>query len=121
MSRRTLNRNAADRVQLDRAEKLLKARARQRFDLLRTQLATYQGREFVWQELERHGIFDLPRGTVEQTFEFLGKREAGIVLYEEISRGHADAFLLMQKEAIARAKREEDEIDGVNAPVSINT
>lgn len=74
---------------------------------MQTQLGTYQGREFVWSVLEKCGVYDLVDGPNEYVHQFLGRRRVGIELFIEVKDQHPEAYLLMQKEAIARAGRED--------------
>lgn len=106
MSRDTqLQTSATDVDQLAHAQRKEKDRARRRFTLLRQQLSTPDGREFVWQELERHGLYQAIYGPVEFVYTQLGRRAAGLELLADLQR-HPQAYLQMQNEAIARDERE---------------
>lgn len=82
-----------------------------RVALVQTQLATYEGRQFVWEEFERHGIDDLVSGSPDLVNRFLGKREAGLELRTEVMTQHPERYLEMQAEAMKRRARAEREID----------
>jgi hypothetical protein len=110
---RSLVKNAADPKQVEFGGRKEKRRGLERFALVQTQLSTPHGRAFVWAELERHGIDDLVSGPPDLVAMFLGKREAGIQLKAEIMEHHPDAFLVMQAEAMQRAKRDSAEVDAV--------
>jgi hypothetical protein len=112
---RSLVRNTAEPKQVEFGGRKEQRRARERVALVTTQLSTPAGRAFVWAELERHGIDDLVSGPPDLVAMFLGKREAGIQLRAEIMEQHPDAFLLMQAEAMQRAKRDGAEIDAVQS------
>lgn len=103
--------NTADPQQVKRAGRRVDRRADHRHTVLATQLNSYIGREFVWQELVRHGIDDLVDGTLETICKFLGKREAGMELKVEVMQQHPVQFLQMQHEAIERMTREAAELD----------
>lgn len=101
--------NAADPEHVKRAGRRARRVDERRFNLVAQQMATPEGREFVWQELERREIFhsvDAIGSDVMAVGMFLGKRETGLKLFVEIKGLHADSYLLMQSEAIARAKRD---------------
>lgn len=102
-----LQTNAADPDQVAHGARREKDGRRRRNALLKQQLSTPDGREFVWSELERHGIHDDVMGSTEELQRFVGRRSAGLELLREVYR-HPEAFLLMQQEAIARAQREAD-------------
>jgi hypothetical protein len=113
---RALVKNAADPDQVAFGKRKERSRADHRLALVQTQLETYAGREFVWEELERHGIHDLVHGPRDVMYAFLGKREAGIELLQELLTQHADAFLVMQREALARATRSDREVEAAHTP-----
>jgi hypothetical protein len=103
--------NAANPDAVNFAKRVKKREAGRRYVLLRAVLSTYEGREFLWQELERHGIHDLVSGPSEVVYTFLGRRNAGIELFVELKDAHGDGYLLMHKEAIERIARAEREIE----------
>lgn len=102
---RALVTDGSNRRQIAGAKRIEKRLRSARLGLLQLQLSTSAGREFVWAELERHGIHDTVSGPSEAVFQFLGKRDAGIVLLRELMDDHPDAFLMMQKEALSRAQQ----------------
>jgi hypothetical protein len=103
--KRALQTNARSRRQVVRAERKTTDRARRADDLMREQLSTPLGRELIWNELERHGLYEDVTGGVETVYAFLGRRRVGLQLLAEVMR-HPRAYLLMQQEAIARDQRE---------------
>lgn len=112
---RSLVKNSANEKQRNYADRKEQRRQRQRAALIATQLSTYAGREFVWAELERHGIDDLVLGgPIDEVNRFLGKRNAGIELRTEIMTQHPDRYLEMQREAMDRVRRDDDEVDAVH-------
>ena len=116
MAPRSLTGNAADPKQIAHAERRLARRAKQRFELVRKTLSTYEGRAFVWSELERHDIYDLVTGPAETVYHFLGKREAGIELFLELKDEHPALYLEMWREALARIDRDNRETEAVQTP-----
>lgn len=108
-----LQTNAANLRQRNFAHRVEKRRAARRSTLLRAQLATVEGREFVWGELERHGIYDLVTGAADAVYPFLGRRQAGIELLQELMRDHPTFYLQMQAEAVERVAREQREIAAI--------
>lgn len=108
MSDRDLVENAADERQVTRAAQEERARVRRRRSLMRQQLSTPDGREFVWNQLQDAGIFEDCSGPVEVVYAFLGRRRAGLKLLIEVMQSHSKEYLLMQGEAIARDKRERE-------------
>ncbi len=115
MAERSMVRNAADPEQVQYATRKTKDRAKYRAQLVREQLSTPRGREFVWMELDRCGINDLIDGDASSIYQFLGKRAVGIELYVEVQK-MPDLFLLMQKEALERVTRAEREQDSAQTP-----
>lgn len=104
--------NATDQEQVTRARHKTKDARLHRTGLVAHQLSTLEGREFVWEELQRRGIHDrvtAPGTDLVAIGVFLGQREAGLTLLTELMQDHPDAYLLMQREALQRAKREKDE------------
>jgi hypothetical protein len=114
-SDRDLVRNAADPEQVARADAKVRDRDQRRVQLLKMQLGTYGGREFVWEELRRHGIYDLASGPAEVVYPFLGRRSAGLELLAECAV-HPEAYLQMQKEAMARDDEEARESAAARTP-----
>lgn len=104
MSKRARTGNAADGEQVNRAGQLDASDGRQRFALLAQQLGTAAGRRFVYEEIQRARVFDVMRGTSEQMWLFLGQREVGLRLLNEVIEEHPAAFLLMEHEAITRTQ-----------------
>lgn len=114
---RSRQKNAASEEQRNRAAKLDQRDADRRAERVSTVLSTPAGREFVWDELVRHDVYDragLIDSTVAQGL-FLGRREAGIELLEELMTQHGELFLLMQAEAIARMQRADDDDQAAQA------
>lgn len=116
MARPPLQTNASNHEQIKFAGRFLKREAARRFVLVRQMLATYEGREFLWLELERHGIYNLAQGPVEQIYTFLGRRNAGIELFVELKDQHGAGYLQMQQDAIERHARDNREIEATRTP-----
>jgi hypothetical protein len=115
MSDRAQVRNAADADQVKRAGRRDRHLAEDRTALLATQLSTYAGRQFVWQELERHAIFQSITVQSSLIYAMSGRRDAGLELLAEVQE-HTDLYLQMQAEAIHRAKRSDRETDAAHTP-----
>lgn len=111
MSERALVKNGANQEQLAFAKRREKRQADARTSLVAAQLSTVAGREFVWSLFE--GLDDYPLGaaSAEEANFWMGQRRKLSQLREEIRRYHLDAFLLMQREAYARATRIDVEIE----------
>lgn len=118
MSDRDLVTNAADETQVKRGARKEKDRERRRRSLLRQQMSTPDGREFVWSELEAAGIFADCVGGVEAVYGFLGRRRQGLELLVEVMTHHAKEYLLMQGEAIARDERERRDNAAARTPAA---
>lgn len=115
MSPKALN-SETPREQVRQLGRKDKRDVERRRSLVATQLSTPEGRAFVWAELERHGIYDLllEFSDAHAVGVFLGRRNAGLELLREVmSPDHADAFLLMQGEALQRRKGDAAEIDAI--------
>lgn len=105
MSERALVNNAADPRQVAHAKATTENREERRARVVQAQLETYSGREFVWQELERHRLFESITIQSSMIYAASGRRDAGLELYAEVLR-HPDLFLQMQSDAIERAETE---------------
>jgi hypothetical protein len=105
--RRELQTNARSPRQVARAVRTTDDRQRHADDLMGEQLSTPAGRELIWGELQRHGLYDdvAVAGEVGLVYAFIGRRRAGLELLERVMR-HPQAYLLMQKEAMARDAQE---------------
>jgi hypothetical protein len=108
--RRGAQRNAADDDELALAEEFaaLEARDQQRRD--REQLATREGRQWVWERLERAGLFDQIRGELGEVMVRLGRREEGLELLARVQQ-HPELFFQMWSEALKRRKQRAEEWD----------
>lgn len=116
MSDRAVVKNAADREQVKDGRRFEKRAAEHRAQLLAAQLSTYTGREFVWTELERHGLYESITRQSSEIYVLSGRRDAGLELLAEIVRDHGAAYLQMQTEAFHRAQRRDAEIDAAHTP-----
>lgn len=114
MNERAAVKNAADVEQVRGAARRDKSDAERRRDLVEQQLSTPVGREFVWRELERHGIYDRIQGALEQVYLDLGQRNAGIDLMVEVMREHPEAYLLMHREAVERLTQRQRVLDAAH-------
>jgi hypothetical protein len=103
-----LQTNAADPDQVAHGREKTKRREQDDTALVREQLSSKQGREFVWKVLRMTGLYAHIGGDVEAVYTAIGRRSLGIELLGEVNR-HPELYLQMQNEAIARAKRERDE------------
>jgi len=107
--------NAADVDQVRRAGRRDRRRADERQALVGHQLATYEGRWFVWEELERHGLFESITVQSSMIYALSGRRDAGLELLAEV-QAHPSQFLLMQGEAMKRDERDNRETDAAHTP-----
>lgn len=102
--------NAADEAQVKAAGRSKRRAEDHRHDLLAAQLSTPRGREFVWVELDRAGVFaEILATSMEAVFWHVGRRSAAHALFMECMLEHPEAFRQMQAEAAARLKRDEHE------------
>lgn len=111
--------NASDREQVKRATRKEKDRATLRKALVASVLESLDGRQFVWEELERHGVFDrllAPGGELVAVGMFLGTRDAGLSLLQEVMTDHPHAYLLMQQEAVLRRTKAQAENEAAATP-----
>ena len=115
MNDRAQVRNAADRDQVVRAARRDRRRDGDRAALMAHQLANYEGRAFVWQELERHHLFESITRQSSEIYVLSGRRDAGLELLAEVQQ-HTELFLLMQTEAMQRAQRDARETDAAHTP-----
>ncbi len=116
MSDRAQVRNAADPEQVRTAGRRDRRVARERYDLVRAQLSTPLGRRFVWEELQRHHLFESITEQSSAIYVKSGRRDAGLELLAEVMRDFPDFYLQMQAEAIHRARRDDAETDAAHTP-----
>lgn len=100
--------NAADDDQVAAAGERVRRRDRAADDGVRAQMATAQGREFLWGVLGACSMFGHIGGSIEDTYRGLGRRDVGLELWGAANR-YPELFLLMQNEAIARATQQTNE------------
>jgi len=108
-------RNAADREQVRDAARRERRRAEERRGLVRRQLSTYEGRQFVWDELTRHRLFESITVQSSMIYALSGRRDAGLELLAEVQEA-SELYLQMQNEAIARKTRDDRETDAAHTP-----
>ena len=97
--------DASDRTQTDHAASTETDRRRARRRAVKSVLSTYDGRLFVWGELERHRIFETITVQSSLIYALSGRRDAGLELYAEVLT-FPDLYLEMQREAMERSARE---------------
>lgn len=102
-----LQTNAADPAQLENARRYERDRARRRVELFRRQLATYEGREFVWDViLPELGFMQHIGGPLEAVYGAAALHNlAGKLIAVDLSP-HTDLYLQMQAEGMKRRDRE---------------
>lgn len=95
--------------QAERARRKTKDKLRNDVALMKHQLSTYEGRQFVWREIERHGVYeDIVSNSDGFVREMLGRRREGLRLLVEAGR-HAELCNQMTTEARARSDAERRE------------
>lgn len=115
MAERALQKNAASLDQREFAERKERQRDKRRRALVGRILNTYDGREFVWDELARSRMFDKAiTSDVHLMYEHLGRRSHGLALYDEL-KAFPELFRQMEKEADDRATREDREREAAQA------
>lgn len=102
---RSVVRNAADEKQVAFGGKHEARQAQLRRELVRDQMATARGREYVWAQLEAAGVYDIHDGPLELVYARNAVANEGRRLLAELMTLHPDAFLHMQAEALLRAKQ----------------
>lgn len=95
--------NAADELELALGEELAAQDARDQLRRDREQLATQQGRAWVFERLERCGVFQDIRGEVADVYGALGRRREGLELLARCQQ-HPDLFFQMWSEALKRRR-----------------
>lgn len=108
-------RNAADREQVQRAESRDRKGYRRRLAVLRSVLGSREGREFVWSELARHGLYESITAQSSMIYVMSGRRDAGLELMADVQR-FPDLYLAMQREAMERAAADDRETDAAHTP-----
>jgi hypothetical protein len=87
--------------QVARAQRKQRDRVKTDTALMRHQLSTYEGRQFVWRELERHGVFEDISGPDAIVHRLLGRRAEALRLLREAGV-HGELFNQMWVEGRAR-------------------
>lgn len=73
--------------QADRAKRKTRDRLKGDAALMKHQLSTYEGRQFVWREINQHGVFeDIVTASDALVRELLGRRREGLRLLIEAGR-----------------------------------
>lgn len=122
MSTPPLVTNASSPRQAQRARRKIRDRAKTDQALMKQQLSTYEGRQFVWREIEKHGVYeDIVTESDALVRELLGRRREGLRLLVEAgrfpeltnqmtaeARARADAD---RREALAHALEDQQEAD----------
>lgn len=111
--KRPLVKNSGDPVQVAFGKRREQSVAKRRHALIAKQMSSYEGRAFVWSELERHHIFESIVADAPRIFVLAGEHNKGLELYQEIVVFPA-LYLEMQREAIARADRDTSEIEAAH-------
>lgn len=106
-----LVRNAADKGQRDRADKVERRRLREDVDALRAVMATEPGRRFMWWELSRCGIFKSVWENSARIHYNAGRQDTGHELLAMLVKHCPTQYLAMEAEARTRQAREDAEIE----------
>lgn len=111
-------RNAADPEQVRRAGK----KDRDREELFRASLVlvmqTAPGRAVLWGLLERAGVYRSIWSPNSEIHYNAGRQDFGHELMATIIAADEEAYLLMEREARGRVKRDNAEIDAAQTPAS---
>ena len=108
-------RNAADRDQVRRADTRDQRVYRRRMTVLKAVLETVEGREFIWSELTRHGLYESITAQSSMIYVMSGRRDAGLELMADVQQ-FPNLYLAMQREAMARAAADDRETDAAHTP-----
>ena len=111
MADRSLVRNAADPQQVKRAARKERQLEEQFRSALRSVLATEPGRRILWELMDRAGVFRSIWVMTAEIHYRAGQQDFGHMIQAEILATSEEAYLLMQQESMARAKREANETD----------
>jgi hypothetical protein len=98
-----IQQNASDDLELAIAEQLESELAREQFRADREQLSHYEGRAWVWGQIEDAGVFRDISGPLEAVYAALGQRKPGLKLLLRC-QAHPDLFMQMWQEALKRRK-----------------
>lgn len=114
MADRSLVRNAADPQQVRRAARK-ESQAQEQFQAaLRDVLRTESGRRLLWELMARAGVFRSIWVMTAEIHYRAGQQDYGHMLQAEILAASEDAYLMMQRESMARSKREASETDAAH-------
>jgi hypothetical protein len=104
-------RNAADPEQVEAAGHRDTRREERRHVLIAAQLATPEGRQFLWDiVLADWRDFVTSPGSVQQLAYDAGRRARAAGIGREVFEQHGRAYLQMEREAIERHEREQAEL-----------
>jgi hypothetical protein len=97
-----------DSEQQKRNEQEQRARDRE-FSDLRKVMSLAEGRRFIWRLLSSCGVFRSSMTGNSQTFFLEGRRDVGLMIFNDVMIAKPDAFAQMQKEYIAEQKQKKEE------------
>lgn len=101
---RSFQANAGDPRQSKKAGELERLAKERRLAGWRHLLSSSVGRELAWSLLAECHVFSPIMATSPFIFENAGRHDWGLVIMGEITEADEDAFVLMQREAMARAR-----------------
>ena len=98
--------NAADKVQVKKAEGRVARIRLARENETRYVMNSVLGRKFIWRYLGECGVFRKSFTGNSETFFREGERNIGLKLMADVTDSCPDAYLLMQKEAMKEKELE---------------
>lgn len=116
MSDRALVRNAGDRDQVRRAERMARRRGARFTDALRGVLATPAGRIVAWELLHRARVYESIWDPSSKIHYNAGRQDFGHELLALIVEADGTLYLEMEREARAYQQAEDRETDAAHTP-----
>ena len=113
MSRRALTGNAADRRQVEYAERRERRRAAMFAQALQATLQTAEGRALLWCLIEKAGVFRSVWENSARIHYNAGRQDYGHELLADILETDPQHYLLMEREARQRLAVETREIEAM--------
>lgn len=110
-------RNAADPVQVKRAERIARRQERRDIEKLAKVLEDPDVREVLWRILRKAGVLTSVFNTHGSVMAYnAGRQDFGLRLLNEIVQAAPQRYLDMEREARERAERDEIEREALQTP-----
>jgi len=97
---KVLVKNASDKVQVEKARKIIGSRRDREIEEIKQVLSTISGRKTLWRYMEKTGVFRTSFSTSAHQMAFLeGQRNIGLMILTDIKEADPDKYITMMLEA----------------------